>query len=95
MTDRKDNSGALFKAGTKRDARDRDYNGQVMVAGVEYWVSGYINVAPKTGETYVGLTFKAKQDKPATKPTPESNWLDEPKPPSGPGGGDLDDDVPF
>ena len=95
MADRKDNSGALFRNDAKRDAKDRDYSGQAMIGGVEYWVSGYVNVSQKTGMKYLGLTFKPKEAKAAPKPEPGSDWLDDPSPPSGPGGGDFDDRIPF
>ena len=34
--------GALFKAKEKKSERSPDYTGQVQVAGVEYWVSGWL-----------------------------------------------------
>ena len=95
MADRKNDTGALFRNDAKRDAKDRDYSGQAMVGGVEYWVSGYVNTSQKSGTKYLGLTFKPKEAKPAPKPEPGSDWLDEAPPPSGPSGGDLNDRIPF
>ena len=83
--DRKNDSGALFKNDAKKDSRDRDYSGQAMIGGVEYWVSGYANTSQKSGTKYLGLTIKAKEAKPAAKPTPvHDDWAEEPPPPDDP-----------
>ena len=97
MADCKNNSGALFKNDAKRDTKDRDYSGQAMIDGAEYWISGWDNTS-KSGTKYLGLTFKPKEAKAAPKPqAPGSDWLDEAPAPSGPGGGDddLDSETPF
>jgi hypothetical protein len=68
-----DNSGILYRNRNKSGERDRDYKGEATVAGVKYWVSGWIKQA-KNGSKFVTFSFKAK-DAPATKP--KSSLTDE------------------
>src|SRR5262245_23919910 len=83
MAERKqyDNSGILFRNRDKdsNDDRDRDYQGSITVAGVEYWLSGWI----KEGEKgkFHGLSVKPKDAKPAASKQSRAD--------------DLDDSVPF
>jgi hypothetical protein len=65
-----DNSGALFKNDRKADERDRDYSGSITVAGVEYWLSGWIKEG-RNGK-FLSLAVKPK-DAPAGKPKPKAN----------------------
>jgi hypothetical protein len=37
-----DNSGVLFRNDNKTRDTDRDYSGSATIAGVEYWMSGWI-----------------------------------------------------
>lgn len=53
--------GALFKNKNKReDRQDPEYKGSATLAGVDYWVSAWINTS-KAGEKYMGLTFQPKE----------------------------------
>lgn len=72
----KELSGALFKNKRKEKDSHPDYTGTCVINGVEYWMSAWINT-PKsnpTGEKYMSMQFKVKEDKPQTaKPAPKSN----------------------
>jgi len=66
MTEKKfDNSGILFKNEDKSKDTDRDYHGSATIAGVEYWMSGWIKQG-KRGK-FLSFTFKPK-DAVAAKP---------------------------
>ena len=60
MTQQKDNSGALFH----NDRREKDthphYKGNIMVDGVEYWLSAWVNTS-KDGKKYMSLAVTPKQ----------------------------------
>jgi hypothetical protein len=43
-----------------------DLQGSCILAGVEYWLSGWHNVAKKTGDKYISLVFKLKEVKPSS-----------------------------
>jgi hypothetical protein len=79
MTEKKfDNSGILFKNEDKNKDTDRDYRGSATIAGVEYWMSGWIKEA-KNGSKFLKFSFKAKDAAAAAKPkpTPDNNMSDE------------------
>ena len=49
-----DNSGILFRNDKKTRDTDRDYGGSATIAGVEYWVSGWIKEGQE-GEVHVSI----------------------------------------
>jgi hypothetical protein len=53
-----DNGGLLFRNDDKQRDGDRDYQGSITVAGVEYWVSGWIKQG-KRGK-FMSLAVKPK-----------------------------------
>lgn len=62
--ERRDNSGALFINNRKEKENHPDRQGQIMVEGVEYWLSGWCKVS-KAGEKYISLSVKRKEPKPS------------------------------
>lgn len=57
--ERKDNSGALFRADKKGVAKRPDYSGRVKIAGVEYWLSGWVKAHDGVaGGSYISLAFR-------------------------------------
>lgn len=74
-----DNSGSLGRNDRKERPNHADYRGKATVAGVDYWISGWI----KDGEygKWLSLSFKEREPEPA--------------PPKRKAGADLDDDIPF
>jgi hypothetical protein len=54
-----DNSGILFRNDRKVRDSDRDYSGSATIAGVEYWVSGWVKES-KSGSKFLTFSFKAK-----------------------------------
>lgn len=72
----KDNSGALFKNKDKQSEQHPDYKGSVTVGGQAFWLSAWINTAKASGEKYMKLSLKAKDQQPtaeAPKPAPAAD----------------------
>ena len=73
MADKKfDNSGVIFKNEDKSKDTDRDYRGSATIAGVEYWVSGWVRKA-ESGSKFLKFSFKAKD---ASAAKPKSEFVD-------------------
>lgn len=59
--------GFLMKNTKKKKDTQPDYKGSVVVDGVEYWLSGWINTSKK-GDKFMSLNLQPKeQAKPAKK----------------------------
>lgn len=70
--EQRDNSGSLFKNERKQQPNHPDYTGTVMVAGVEYYLSGWVKEG-REGKKFFSLSLKPKQEAaPARKPAPAS-----------------------
>lgn len=59
--EQRDNSGILFKNDRKDSDKHPDYNGNALIAGVEYWISAWIKTGAKG--KFMSLAFKPKEDK--------------------------------
>ena len=79
------NSGALFKNKEKTNEKQPDYKGPVNVDGKDYWLSGWINQARGTGETYMKVLLTPKDAQPAAAPPPAKADADDP----------FADEIPF
>lgn len=55
----KNNTGSLFKNDKKEKDTHPDRNGQCMIDGKAYWVSGWIK-QDRNGNPWMSLSFKAK-----------------------------------
>jgi hypothetical protein len=98
--ERKDMSGSLFKNDRKERGEHPDYNGEVLINGASYWISGWVTardgttpLRTKDGKPYMSLSFRVKQPKPAASNIPVTH--DDPR--TTPRGRiiELDDEVPF
>lgn len=64
--DKKDNSGALFKAKPNDNPNWPGYQGSAVIAGVEYWVSAWLKESDVAGK-YFSMSYKPKEA-PKAKP---------------------------
>lgn len=57
----RDGQGALFINDDKQSDKQPDYRGQIMIDGVEYWVSGWKKKA-QSGASYTSLAVQRKDE---------------------------------
>jgi uncharacterized protein (DUF736 family) len=82
----KDNSGALFKNEKKAQPAQPDYDGTVIVGGIEYRIAAWLKSA-ESGRKFMSLAFTPKQEQPApARQAPAKARSSDPA---------LDDDIPF
>jgi hypothetical protein len=70
-----DNSGILFRNEDKQKEKDRDYRGELIINGVEYWLSGWIKEG-KRGK-FLGLAIKLKDAPVADKSKPIAEAMED------------------
>jgi hypothetical protein len=61
------NAGALFKNSEKENENHPDYRGSINVAGVEFWISGWLKTSKK-GLKFMSLAVKPKNEAAESKP---------------------------
>ena len=82
------NRGSLFKNTKKEKETHPDMNGSINIDGTEYWISGWTQVSKKTGEKFLSLSVKLKQEAPRQISAPtRSKSVGSVQ--------DMDDDMPF
>jgi hypothetical protein len=54
-----DNKGVLFRAQEKKTDKHPDYDGNITIDGVEYWLSGWMRTSAK-GTKFLSLSVKPK-----------------------------------
>jgi len=59
--EKRDNSGSLFVNQNKLKDTYADYDGQIMVGGVEYWIKGWKRQG--NGKTFLSLAITPKQER--------------------------------
>jgi hypothetical protein len=93
------NSGALFKNKSKRpEKKDADYRGSAELVCVHCgestmsWIDSWLNKAKTSGETFMSLRFKAKDE----QPTPKAKQAEAPTAPvTTAAQPEFDDQIPF
>jgi hypothetical protein len=60
IASKKENSGVLFKNDRKESEQHSDYSGELDIAGVKYWLNGWVRTSKKTGMRFLSLTAKPK-----------------------------------
>jgi hypothetical protein len=79
------NTGILSRNDRKEADSHPDFKGQINVAGVDYWLSGWVKERKDGTGKFFSLSVKPKDGKPAPKPAPAK----------GGGGFDDFDDIPL
>lgn len=64
MAYEKDNEGVLFRNDRKENDNHPDYKGNMMVNGVDHWLSAWINEAKQSGKKYMKLSLTPKDEQP-------------------------------
>lgn len=64
-----ENRGVLFKNREKKEQTHADYQGNINVGGVEYWLNAWIK-QDKNGNNFMSLSVKPKQATPTRAPAP-------------------------
>lgn len=75
----KENSGSLFKNDRKEKEGHPDYKGSANIAGIEYWVSAWINKT-KDGKSYMSFKYQLKEGQQAIQPTKPIKSQQQPEP---------------
>lgn len=82
----KTNTGILSRNDRKEQPTHPDFKGQINVAGVDYWLSGWIKERNDKSGKFFSLSVKPKDEaKPSSKPAPKAKD----------GYADFDESVPF
>lgn len=84
MNEKRDNSGALFKAKANENPRWPQYEGSATVDGVDYWLSAWVKEG-KSGK-FFSLAFKPKEKRETPAEAPKQQRA---------AGAPFDDDIPF
>jgi uncharacterized protein (DUF736 family) len=70
------NRGTLFRNDRKDGDKSPDYKGSINIGGVEHWISGWIRQS-KTGEKFMSLSVKPKEETAPAKKAPDQDFNDE------------------
>lgn len=73
--EQRDNSGSLFRNDKQGHDSWPDYKGTVRVAGIDYWLSGWLKTS-QSGKKYMSLATKPK-DAPKPAPQPASDGFND------------------
>lgn len=58
--EKRPDTGTIAKSRNKTKDTHADYSGQINVAGVDYWLSGWLKTGP-SGDKFLSLAVKVKQ----------------------------------
>ena len=90
------NRGALFKNDDKQSDNHPYYKGSFNVNGVDMWVSGWLKTSEKTGNKFMSLSVKAKEQQAPARQAAPAKQAPARQAPASSGFDDFpDSDVPF
>jgi len=85
------NRGVLFRQKEKKQDTHPDYEGNLNVEGVDFWIKGWIKEKKDGSGKFLSLSVKPKQARP-----PQNDLEDDgPTPPAQPAPNPEEDDIPF
>lgn len=88
------NRGTIAKNDRKEQDSHPDIAGSINVAGVDYWINGWLKTNSRDGSKFYSLTVKPKQER-AQQIVNESRQQSYGEASGGSYAGDLNDDLPF
>ena len=92
----KTNSGILSRNDRKEQPNHPDFKGQINVAGVDYWLSGWVKERKDGTGKFFSLSVKPKDAQPSAPTFRSRHDAAQAKAaPVGSGFDDMDDDLPF
>lgn len=89
-----ENKGVLFRTQEKKTDKHPDYEGNITIDGVEYWLSGWARVSAK-GTKFLSLSVKPKVQPETRKPSHDGAKARQLPAKSSSGFDDFDDSPPF
>jgi uncharacterized protein (DUF736 family) len=96
-----ENSGAIFKNDKRESENHPMYKGSLNVEGKDFWVSVWVNTSQKSGQKYMSLKLKPKEQvmQQAQNNFQQANNFQQPQTPQqayvNSVQNDFDDNVPF
>jgi hypothetical protein len=86
MSDKKDNSGVLFRNTRKESDKHPDYTGSATINGVDMWISAWVNETKDGSKKYFAMNFRLKAEQTQAESIPNPPPIN---------GGNMIDDLPF
>jgi hypothetical protein len=75
--EQKQNSGTIAKNTRKSADNHPDITGSINVAGVDYWINGWLKKNSRDGSSFYSLSVKPKEQRREQKPARQQSYAEE------------------